>query len=73
MRLITSKNKLEAECTRLLRNYHAFLWTTAWAGVSSKMYQKLVAAKGKIDRLVVGLHFFQTHPDFIGCCTHFER
>ena len=65
MRLITSQSKLEAEFTRLLRDHRALLWATAWAGVSSKLYQKLVAARNKIDKLVVGLHFYQTHPDFI--------
>ncbi len=65
MRFITSASKLEAEFTRLIRKHGAFLWATAWAGIGSRAFKELVAAREKIRRVVVGLHFYQTHPDFI--------
>lgn len=65
MKLITSPVRLEAEFTRLIRKYDAFLWVTAWAGVASKPFQELLASQSKIRQVVVGLHFYRTHPDFI--------
>ena len=65
MKLLTSASALRAEFKRLTRHYSALYWSTAWAGPSSEPYTALVLAKKKIRRLVVGLHFYQTHPDFI--------
>ncbi len=65
MKLITLQTELEAEFTRLMREYREFRWLTAWAGVGSRPFQHLRTARDKIRRIVVGIHFYQTHPDFI--------
>jgi hypothetical protein len=65
MKLITTPKQLSAEFHRLIREYRNYEWATAWAGVSSDLFAELKKNKKKIKRLVVGLHFYQTHPDFI--------
>lgn len=65
MKIITTHQKLEKEFLRLLDKYSNYYWSTAWASSKSKPFLKLVENKDKIKRIVVGIHFYQTHPDFI--------
>jgi hypothetical protein len=65
MKLIISSKQLVKEFSRLTKQYKSFYWTAAWAGVNSKHFDELVINKDKIKRFVVGIHFYQTHPDFI--------
>jgi HKD family nuclease len=65
MRLITTATELEKEFKRLIRQYDNFYWTTAWASASSTPFKDLISNKEKIKKIVVGIHFYQTHPDFI--------
>lgn len=65
MKLITESEILEKEFLRLLDSYNQYYWLTAWAGVSSRSFEKLLSYRDKIKQIVVGLHFYQTHPDFI--------
>jgi hypothetical protein len=65
MELITSPTALRTEFSRLMRQYERFRWITAWAGASYLPFAGLLAASKKIQHIVVGIHFYQTHPDFI--------
>lgn len=65
MKLITESKILEKEFLRLLDSYNQYYWLTAWAGATSKAFEKLYSYRDKIKQIVVGLHFYQTHPDFI--------
>ena len=65
MKLIINSIHLETEFKRLTKQYKSFYWATAWAGVGSKHFENLLANKDKIKKIVVGIHFYQTHPDFI--------
>lgn len=65
MKLIINSNQLEIEFRRLIRQYDNFYWVTAWAGVKSNHYEELKKHENKIKKIIVGIHFFQTHPDFI--------
>lgn len=65
MKLIISSAELQIEFTRLCVNYKKYYWNTAWAGIGSKNFKNLVLNKNKINKIVVGIHFYQTHPDFI--------
>lgn len=65
MKLITTGTELEKEFRRLTKQYDHFYWATAWASSGSKLFNDLLANKGKIQKIVVGIHFYQTHPDFI--------
>jgi hypothetical protein len=65
MKIISSAFDLEKEFMRLLRQYNVFYWATAWAGVDSLVYRELCSQEAKIKQVVVGIHFYQTDPDFI--------
>lgn len=65
MKLITDSKILEKEFLRLLDTYNEYYWLTAWASASSKASEKLDKYRDRIKKIVVGLHFYQTHPDFI--------
>lgn len=65
MKLITTATELEKEFRRLTKQYDHFYWATAWASSGSKLFNDLLTNKGKIEKIVVGIHFYQTHPDFI--------
>lgn len=65
MKLITTSKELGNEFRRLIKLYDNFNWATAWAGSGSKLYNDLLINKLKIEKIVVGIHFYQTHPDFI--------
>lgn len=65
MKLLINSTQLETEFKRLTKQYKSFYWATAWAGVGSKHFDDLLSNKDKIKKIVVGIHFYQTHPDFI--------
>lgn len=65
MKLITTALELQKEFARLLKDYDHYYWSTAWASSSSKLFNELITNKTKIAKIVVGIHFYQTHPDFI--------
>lgn len=65
MKLITDSKILEKEFLRLLDSYKEYYWLTAWASTTSKAFEKLDSYRDRIKRIVVGLHFYQTHPEFI--------
>ena len=65
MKLIISSIELQTEFRRLVKQYNNFYWTTAWAGIGSEHFEGLITNKSKIKKIIVGIHFYQTHPDFI--------
>ncbi len=65
MKLIADSRKLEEEFIRLQNSYNKYYWLTAWASASSSVFEKLSENKEKIEKIVVGIHFYQTDPDFI--------
>jgi len=65
MKLITDSITYEKEFIRLLDSYNEYYWMTAWASAASKAFKELDKNRRKIKQIIVGLHFYQTHPDFI--------
>ena len=65
MELITEPKLLQSTFLNLLSSYKQYYWTSAWAGVGSDPYHSLKKHTQRIKKMVVGLHFYQTHPDFI--------
>lgn len=67
MKLLTDNNELTKVFAELIGRYRQFHCCVAWAGdpngfMAGKLLQKHAA---KIKKVVVGLHFYQTHPNFI--------
>lgn len=65
MKIILNPINLRTEFARLLQNYRHYYWVVAWAGQAFDLVEELTANSHKIEKMVVGLHFYQTHPDFI--------
>lgn len=65
MQLITSSEQLRDEFSRLTNQYDKFYWNVAWAGIGSTEFNELKRHRGKISKIIVGIHFYQTHPSFI--------
>jgi len=64
MKLITTAEELKEEFRRLIKLYDKFYWATAWAS-DGDIVNYLLKNEFKIQKIIVGLHFYQTHPDFI--------
>ena len=67
MKLITDQRVLSDTFASLCEKYDHFKWAVAWAGKEDRFNLASLLEKNieKVDRLVVGLHFYQTDPDFI--------
>lgn len=63
--LITDSKQLTKEFKRLLTTYNRYSWATAWAGNYPSLLNLLKSNEAKIEKLVIGTHFYQTHPEFI--------
>jgi len=65
MKYINDASSLNREFSRLMNQYKHYHWMVAWAGKPFSQTDALSENTIKIDQIVVGLHFYQTHPDFI--------
>lgn len=65
MKLLIKRSDLEKEFKRLIKQYSNFHWATAWASVGNEVFEDLLKNTYKIDKITVGIHFYQTHPEFI--------
>lgn len=50
---------------KLMGKYESYYIATAWASLGSKASKELLKNKDKIKKMIVGTHFYQTHPDFM--------
>lgn len=48
-----------------MNHYEKIYFATAWASANSKAFNALKKNKNKIQKIVVGIHFYQTNPNFI--------
>lgn len=63
---LSDNKQLIAEFQRLCTTYKHYMWATAWAGDADSVVGKLLRKHvARIEKLVVGLHFYQTSPNFI--------
>ena len=65
MKLLTTTTAINKELTRLLRECVKCQIAVAWASVGFDAFALLKEHCAKIERMVVGTHFYQTHPSFI--------
>ncbi|GGG62765.1 phospholipase D family protein [Epilithonimonas arachidiradicis] len=65
MKLITNTDSLKKEFKRLVKQYRNFQWAMAWASAGNELFVELIENRCKINKITVGIHFYQTHPDFI--------
>ena len=69
MELILDDKILCKRFNNLCKKYSHYMWAVAWAGkVANFDLAKILADNAhKIDKILVGLHFYQTDPTFIEC------
>ena len=67
MKLLTTNQQTASAFEELCSKYNHYEFTVAWAGnpYESKVAKLLKSNEGKIKKMVVGLHFYQTSPEFI--------
>ncbi|HMP71316.1 MAG TPA: hypothetical protein PKA76_18350 [Pirellulaceae bacterium] len=65
MKFLRTQKKAEVEIRRLLHSCDRLRWAVAWATHDFALFDVLDKCKAKIQQLTVGIHFYQTHPDFI--------
>jgi hypothetical protein len=65
MKIISNPESLNKLFSSLLDEYKEYYWLSAWAGINSDPYKNLIKNEHKISKIVVGLHFYQTDPNFI--------
>jgi len=63
--IITDSKELKRLFVNAMEKYNQFYWAVAWAGREFDVFDKFFLNQNKIKRVVIGLHFYQTHPDFI--------
>jgi len=65
MELLTSPIEIQNKLCSLMNSYKNISFATAWASANSKAFKILNKNKNKIHKIVVGIHFYQTNPNFI--------
>lgn len=65
MKFLCNSSEIESVLSKQLSTCKSVRWAVAWASCNTKLFSKLVESKDKIDQLVIGIHFYQTDPDFI--------
>jgi HKD family nuclease len=65
MKILKSSLAVNDEIARLLQECDSCQIAVAWASPNFDCFHLLVENKPKIERMVVGLHFAQTHPKFL--------
>lgn len=67
MEIVSSPEEISEILCKAIKKYKNVSFAVAWASANTKVYQLLIQKenKKKIFNSVVGLHFYQTHPDFL--------
>ena len=65
MRILHTGAEAEKLLSQLTVKCTTLRWAVAWASHNFSLCKTLADNQGKIDQLAVGIHFYQTHPDFI--------
>lgn len=65
MKFLSSPNEITSEFKWLMLNYKQYHWCIAWADFDFELSNLLVKNKSKIKRIIVGLKFYGTKPEFI--------
>lgn len=65
MKIITDPSSIDKTLVKLMQKYTRYYIATAWASMGSHASFALLENKKRIVKMVVGTHFYQTHPNFI--------
>jgi len=65
MNILINPIEIEDTICSLIKSYENISFATAWASGNSKAFQLLLKNTKKINKIIVGIHFYQTNPNFI--------
>jgi HKD family nuclease len=65
VKIITDASEINKTLVQLIKKYKYYYIATAWASLGSKASEELLKNTIKIKKMIVGTHFYQTHPDFM--------
>lgn len=65
MHLLTTPRQIESALCKLIQKYEQIQFASAWASNNSLAFDMLMKNTSKIYHCCVGIHFYQTHPEFI--------
>jgi HKD family nuclease len=65
MNILTTPDEIENKICSLMNSYKTISFASAWASGNSKAFQTLLKNIDKVKKIVVGIHFYQTNPNFI--------
>lgn len=65
MRFISNPEDINSAVTKLIKESNEIYIATAWASDSFESYEALINNQHKIMKLIIGTHFYQTHPNVL--------
>ena len=65
MKLITTNSDLRINLSRLIEDYQNISFAVAWASAGTEIFGELRTNQNRIQKAVIGTHFYQTHPDVL--------
>lgn len=73
MKVLANRKEIDTEICRLICQYDKYYWAVAWASTQSTACDLLKTHADRIGKMIVGTHFWQTHPDFIATFRRHRR
>jgi HKD family nuclease len=64
-KLLTTPAEMSKALRGAMREYQHYRWSVAWASSGFPLFDELLKKRSRVSQLVVGTHFYQTHPDFL--------
>lgn len=65
MQVLIQSTAIEQALIGLMRSHDRYRWAVAWASTGFNAWDVLERHKSRIQQIVIGTHFHQTHPDAI--------
>lgn len=65
MKLINTNKELRNNLLRLVKTYPNIEFAVAWASTGTLVFEQLIEKRFRIKKAVIGIHFYQTHPDVL--------
>lgn len=65
MKIVSTSQEIKELLINLIGSYQHIRFAVAWASANHEVFKLLQKNKSKIVASTVGLHFYQTHPNFI--------
>ncbi|WP_084332415.1 phospholipase D family protein [Marinobacterium jannaschii] len=75
MRLVTGGKCLSSKIVRLIDKHDRFSFAVAWMGSNNRAFETVCKSRSKLNKAVVGTHFYQTSPDVLdefSCADNFR-